>query len=84
MKTRVSSRGAQIPAARSPRRLKFCTVAPDMCVSSVWNLLHVSLTAPRIMRWIPVSERFVHPYVKLVRCEAVTPTSVEFFALWGV
>jgi hypothetical protein len=29
---------------------KFCTAAPDICGSSIWNLLHVILLAPRILR----------------------------------
>jgi hypothetical protein len=31
---------------------KFCTVVPNMCGSSVWNLLHVTIPAPRILRWL--------------------------------
>jgi hypothetical protein len=27
-----------------------CAVAPDICGSSVWNLLHVTHLAPRILR----------------------------------
>jgi hypothetical protein len=51
---KYSSRGAQIPGARSPVRLSFCTVAPNIFGSSVWNLLHVTLPAPRILRWLLV------------------------------
>ena len=29
---------------------KFCTIVPNICRSSVWNLLHVTLLAPRIWR----------------------------------
>jgi hypothetical protein len=32
---------------------KFCTVAPNIGGSSVWNLLYVTLLAPRILRWLP-------------------------------
>ena len=32
---------------------KFCTVAPNICGTSVWNLLHVTFLAPRILRWLP-------------------------------
>jgi len=28
-----------------------CLVAPIICGSSVWNLLHVTLLAPRILTW---------------------------------
>jgi len=31
---------------------KFCLVAPDICGSSVWNLLCVALVVPRILRWL--------------------------------
>jgi hypothetical protein len=27
----------------------FCVVAPDVCGSSIWNLLHVTILAPRIL-----------------------------------
>jgi hypothetical protein len=33
------------------RATKFCTVAPNICGSSVSNLLHVTLLAPWIFRW---------------------------------
>ena len=29
----------------------FCTVAPNICVPSVWNLLHVTFLTARILRW---------------------------------
>jgi len=31
---------------------KFCTVAPNIFGSSVWDMLHVMLLAPRILRWL--------------------------------
>jgi hypothetical protein len=39
---------AQILDARSP---EFYTVVPDICGPSVWNLLHITLLMPRILRW---------------------------------
>jgi len=33
------------------RATKFCNVEPNICGSSVWNLPHVPLWAPRILRW---------------------------------
>lgn len=39
----------QILAARSP---KFYTLMPNICGSSVWNMLHVTLLRPRILRWL--------------------------------
>jgi hypothetical protein len=35
-----------------PRATKFCTVAPNIFESSVWNLLHTTLLAPGILRWV--------------------------------
>jgi hypothetical protein len=31
---------------------KFCSVALNICVSSVLTVLHVTLLAPRILKWI--------------------------------
>ena len=31
---------------------EFCTVAPNMFGSSLRNMLHVMLLAPRILRWL--------------------------------
>lgn len=41
---------------KNPRRPvtqtnKFCTLAPNVCGSSIWNCLYVSLLAPGILRW---------------------------------
>jgi hypothetical protein len=30
----------------------FRTVAPNICASSVWNLLHVTIQTTRILRWL--------------------------------
>jgi hypothetical protein len=38
---------------KNPRETKFCTVVPHICGSSVWNLLRVTLQAPRILRRLP-------------------------------
>jgi len=35
-------------------RTKFRAVAPNMCGSSAWYLLRVTLLAPRILRRLPV------------------------------
>ena len=32
---------------------KFFAVVPNSCESSVWNLLHVTVLAPGILRWLP-------------------------------
>jgi hypothetical protein len=42
----------QIPGARSPGRLHFYTVAPNIRIFSVWNLCNVTLLAPGILRWL--------------------------------
>jgi len=34
------------------RTTKLCTVAPNICGSSVWIMLHVTLLVPRIFRWL--------------------------------
>jgi hypothetical protein len=41
--------GCTNPVARAT---KLSTVAPNICGSSVWNFLHVTLLAPRILRWL--------------------------------
>jgi hypothetical protein len=43
------ARGSQIPVARATW---FCTVAPNVCGSSVWTLMHVTLRALSNVRYI--------------------------------
>ena len=40
-----------IPGVHRSRATNFCTIAPNICASSVRNLLHVALLTPRILRW---------------------------------
>ena len=40
------------PGRQVTRTTKFCAVAPNIFGSSVWNLLHVTILAPRILRWL--------------------------------
>jgi hypothetical protein len=40
---------ARDAGARQP---ELCTVALSVCGSSIWNLLHVTLLAHRILRWL--------------------------------
>jgi hypothetical protein len=47
------NRGAHILGTRSPG--EFYMVASNMYVSSVWNVLHVTLLAPGILRWLVAS-----------------------------
>lgn len=32
--------------------IKFCTMVPNICGSSMRNLLHVTILAPKILRWL--------------------------------
>jgi hypothetical protein len=34
------------------RPTTFCTLASNICQSSVWNVLHVTFLVPRILRWL--------------------------------
>ena len=52
-------RGSQILGARSPWRLNFFTVAPNISGFSVWNFIHVTRKAVRILRRL--IDFFVHP-----------------------
>jgi hypothetical protein len=42
-----TSSGSQVAVTTS-----FCTVAPNICGSSVWNLLHVTLQGFRNLKWL--------------------------------
>ena len=44
--------GSTNSRCRSAHATKFCTVAPNICGSQVWNLLLVTLQAPRLLRWL--------------------------------
>jgi len=39
------------PRCQVMKAIKFCTVVPNICRSWVWNLIHVILTVPRVLRW---------------------------------
>jgi hypothetical protein len=43
---RCTDPGRQVAVATKP-----CTVAPNICGSPVWNLLHVTILAPRILTY---------------------------------
>jgi hypothetical protein len=45
-------RASQIPGTKSPGANILCMVPPNICVSSVWKLLHVVLVALRILKWL--------------------------------
>jgi hypothetical protein len=65
---------------------KFCTVAPNTCGSSVRNLLHVTLPARRILRWLLDFLKICAPLLLLFKdttnfrviCKA------KFQVLWNV
>jgi len=37
-----------------PRVTEFCAMVPNVCGFSLWNLLHATLLASRILRWLLV------------------------------
>jgi hypothetical protein len=39
------------PRCQVMQATKFCTVVPNICGSWVWNLIHVILMVPRVLRW---------------------------------
>jgi hypothetical protein len=43
------------------RPTKFCTVAPNICRSSVWKLLHSTTLTPSILRSFYIFGTFVYP-----------------------
>jgi hypothetical protein len=42
--------------------IKFCTVAPNICGSSVWNLLHVTLLEPRVLKNLCTTALTILPF----------------------
>jgi len=50
---------AQIPGTRFIRLLQFCMVVSGIGGSLLWNLLHVTPLAHRILRWL--LGKFVQP-----------------------
>jgi hypothetical protein len=45
--------GGTYPERQVSQVIEFCAVTPNICVSSVWNLFHVTLLVPTILRWLP-------------------------------
>ena len=62
----VSPQGCANPGLQVARVTKFCTVAPSICGCSVWNLLHVTLLATRILKWLLDFWEVVHPRLSLL------------------
>jgi hypothetical protein len=48
----VLSHGSTNPRCQPVRATKFCMVVPNICGSSIWNLLHVTLQASQILMWL--------------------------------
>ena len=48
----VLTQGCPNPGRQVAPPEKFGTVAPNICGPAVCNLLHVTLLAPRILRWL--------------------------------
>ena len=46
---------------------RFCTMVPNICGSSAWNLLHVIHMAPRILRWFLDVRQICAPLLKSVK-----------------
>ena len=53
------SQGCTNPGRQVSVTITFCTVMPKICGSSVWNLLHVTILAPRILRWVQEFGKFL-------------------------
>jgi len=45
------NQGCTNPGRQLTVETKFCMVASNISLSSVWNMLHITLLAPRILRW---------------------------------
>ena len=43
--------GCTYPWHQVAQRTIFCMLAPNICGSSIWNLFHVSVLAPKTFRW---------------------------------
>jgi hypothetical protein len=44
--------GYKYPGRQDVMASEFCTVVPNICGPSVWNLLDVTLLAARILKWL--------------------------------
>jgi len=56
--------GAQIPGARSPWQLQFCMEAPNICASSVQNLLCAPFWHLQFWSGSYIFRKFVHIWFK--------------------
>lgn len=44
---------------------KFCDVAPSIDGFVLWNVLHVTLMAPGILRWLQIFGKFVQSWIRV-------------------
>jgi hypothetical protein len=59
--------GTQIPGRQVAIATKFCTVVPNICGTSILNLLYVTRLVLRILReLINFCVKFVHPCLKVL------------------
>jgi len=58
---------------------KFCMVAPNICRSSVWNLLRVTLLGPRVLRKPQIL--FFIPCIVKLSCNVNQPNAIFKFVL---
>jgi hypothetical protein len=52
------------PGCQHVLATKFGKATPEMFGCTAQNLLHVTLLAPRILRWLPDLGKFVHTHIK--------------------
>lgn len=79
------SRVAEIPVARSSWRLDFVWRRPSICAFSVWDLLPVTLLAPRISRWPLIFGNFILPAISVqVSSVVLVQIMTVFWVLYSV
>jgi hypothetical protein len=50
--TSSANQGCTNPGHQAFWASKFCTVATNICLSSAWSSIHMTLPAPRTFRWL--------------------------------
>ena len=75
--------GCTNPACHVTRAHKVCALAPNLCGSSVWNLLHVTLLAHVVFRWFPdfwkIRKRLRYYFVRCIFYFADYDWGKEYF-----
>jgi len=54
------------PGLQFARATNFGTLTPNICGPSVWNLLHVTLLATRILKWLFDFWEILHPFLSIL------------------